>query len=205
MAVGNILSKQSNMQRLDAVRPRKAEPTEYDGTDLTTLKPKMKAFARAYMSCWNGAQACREVGYNESGASRLLARPDIIAYMKMLAEVNEDENIASAKEVLEFATALLRQELTEEAVTKDGDTITKGTDLKDAVSAMNFLGKFHGIQKDVVEVKNEYNIVVDIDESFKGLVEAEEVEGEDTDEPYVEADFTEVELDEGDESFLDVY
>lgn len=196
-----LLTRQSHLARLDQVRPAHAEPTEYNGVDLTQLQPRMKKFAKAYMHTWNSAEASRQAGYSASSGYRLLARQDVSAYMQMLSNVDDDDDIADAKEVLKFATDLLRRNLTEEVVTPDGSSITKGTSLKDAVSAMQFLGKFHGVQREVVDVNTEVNIVVDIDEAFKGLIETEEVP-----EPFdsVEGEFEEIN-DNDPDSFLDAY
>ena len=85
-----------------------------------------------------------------------------LVYKKMKAEVDErakEASIASAIEVLQFYTSLLRNELTEEVpmVVSHGDwsdveIVDKGASLRDRKSAADSLAKHYGIMTDKVSL-----------------------------------------------------
>lgn len=199
----DILSRKSEMQRLDTVRPARDEPTLFDGVDLRQLKPKMKRFARRYLELYNVAAAAEEAGYTPASGYRLFKRDDVQAYMRMLIDASGEEGIASAVDVLKYLSDVMIGNIDEQVVLPTGEKVNKRADLKDRTAAANLLGKFHGTFTERVEIQNEYNIVVDIDESFKGLLDQEEVEDV-TDSLSVDAEFSEV-PDESANAFLDQY
>lgn len=144
------------------------EPQYFNDVDLSTLKPKMKRFARHYMSTVNVAQSSEMAGYKSANhGHKLLKRADIQAYLQWLVDEASNANIASATDVLEMLTAAAQGHMEDEVVLQSGKKISKRIDSKDRIAAMGILSKFHGLQTEKVEISHEYNIKVDIDEVFK--------------------------------------
>lgn len=164
------------------------EPTSFDGVDLTALKPKMKRFARHYMSTVNVTQSAEAAGYNASSGFRLLKREDIQAYLQWLVTEQADANIASPTEVLEGITSIAKGDTYDEVVLQSGQVVKKRVDSKDRLSAYVTLAKFHNLLQPETQVNNQFNIQVDI---VDGLDNPEE-EYEDSEE-IMDAEFTEVE------------
>lgn len=164
------------------------EPTSFDGVDLTALKPKMKRFARHYMSTVNVTQSAEAAGYNASSGFRLLKREDIQAYLQWLVTEQADANIASPTEVLEGITSIAKGDTYDEVVLQSGQVVKKRVDSKDRLSAYVTLAKFHNLLQPETQVNNQFNIQVDI---VDGLDNPEE-EYDDSEE-VLEAEFTEVE------------
>lgn len=172
------------------------EPDEYEGVDLTTLKPKMKRFARHYMQTMNIAESCRSVGYNESSGYRVLKRPDVKAYLQWLVSENADAAIMSPTQVLEELTNIALRNSSDYTVTVKGDVVEKPIDTSVQLSALNSLAKFHELMAPDVRVEQSLNIVVDITDDVPK--EAEEVEEQ---EDYIDGDFTEIEEEDNDVSY----
>lgn len=170
------------------------EPTTYDGVDLTTLKPKMKRFARHYMSTVNVTQSAEASGYTPASGFRLLKREDVQAYLQWLVTDEANAEIASPTEVLEGLTRAANGEMYDQVVLQSGKIVEKRIDAKDRISAYNTLAKFHGLLQPEVQVNQQFNINVDIVDEVEN--EAEIIE----DEPeLLEADFSEVEEDSEEE------
>ena len=76
------------------------------------MTDRQRAFARAYIETGSAAEAARRAGYNEKSArqigGQLLTNVDVRAYIAAALERKEATQIASADEVLEFWTKVLR-------------------------------------------------------------------------------------------------
>lgn len=185
------------------------EPHYFNDVDLTTLKPKMKRFARHYMSTVNVAQACEISGYkNASHGHKLLKRDDVQAYLQWLVDEASNANIASPTDVLERLTDAMEGRLYDEVVLQSGKKVEKRIDSKDRIAAMGILSKFHGLQTEKVEISHEYNISVDIEDVFlddEDLSETLEGEFEEITEEYKPTEsLTEDDDDDSDDlDFLD--
>lgn len=168
------------------------EPVTYDGVDLTTLKPKMKRFARHYMSTVNVTQSAEASGYTPASGFRLLKRPDVQAYLQWLVTDDANAQIASPTEVLEGLTRAANGEMYDQVVLQSGKIVEKRIDAKDRISAYNTLAKFHGLLQPEVQVNQQFNISVDIVDAVEDDTEIiEELE-----EEVVEGEFTEVETED---------
>ena len=165
------------------------EPTSFEGVDLTALKPKMKRFARHYMSTVNVTQSAEAAGYNASSGFRLLKREDIQAYLHWLVTEQADANIASPTEVLEGITSIAKGDTYDEVVLQSGQVVKKRVDSKDRLSAYVTLAKFHNLLQPETQVNNQFNIQVDI---VDGLDSPDENEDYNDSEEIMDAEFTEV-------------
>lgn len=88
------------------------------------LTPKQKAFADYYIETGNAEQSALRAGYSDkyarSDAYKLPAKTGIKSYIAEKMKQLESERIATAKEVLEYLTKGLRQELEEEVIVVEG-------------------------------------------------------------------------------------
>ena len=79
------------------------------------LTPQEKAFIDSYVACKNLAQAVVEAGYKSKRPSQygsaLLSRAYIREEINLILKQQEDAKIASATEVLQFYTSVMRGEV----------------------------------------------------------------------------------------------
>lgn len=84
------------------------------------LTDKKKIFAEKYLSCGDAGKSALEAGYkNKNYGSKLLRESDVQEY---LLAYTANTKVATAKEVLEFLTAVMRGEEWEIKVTAKKDT-----------------------------------------------------------------------------------
>lgn len=76
------------------------------------LTPKQKAFADYYLECGNASEAARKAGYSEKTAPFIgaenLKKPKVSAYIAERMAQTEESRIASADEVLQFYSDVMR-------------------------------------------------------------------------------------------------
>lgn len=76
------------------------------------LTPKQKAFADYYLECGNASEAARKAGYSAKTAGQIgkenLKKPTISAYIAKHLAPAEESRIASADEVLQFYSDVMR-------------------------------------------------------------------------------------------------
>ena len=79
------------------------------------LTPKQKGFADYYIECGNATEAAKRAGYSEkylnTHASKMLQNATISAYIAERVRPDEENRIATGKEVMEFFTAVMRGEI----------------------------------------------------------------------------------------------
>lgn len=79
------------------------------------LTPKQKAFADYYIACGNSTEAARKAGYSEKASrfigSENLTKPNISAYIAERMQVQNEARVASADEVLQFFSSVMRGEV----------------------------------------------------------------------------------------------
>lgn len=79
------------------------------------LTPKQKAFADYYIETGNASEAARRAGYSAKNANNIasenLAKPNISAYIAKRLKPTEENRVASADEVVQFYTAVMRGEV----------------------------------------------------------------------------------------------
>ena len=79
------------------------------------LTPRQKAFAEYYIECGNCTEAARKAGYSEKtcyaiGAENL-KKPQISAYISERMQAQNEAQVASADEVLQFFSSVMRGEV----------------------------------------------------------------------------------------------
>lgn len=79
------------------------------------LTLKQQAFADYYIECGNATEAAKKAGYSENTARFIgaenLTKPNISAYIKKRLEEQRVKRVASAAEVMEFFSAVMRGEV----------------------------------------------------------------------------------------------
>ena len=79
------------------------------------LTPKQKAFADYYIQCGNATKAAKRAGYSAKTAARIgsenLQKLDISEYIARRTQAQNEERVASADEVLQFFSSVMRGEV----------------------------------------------------------------------------------------------
>jgi phage terminase small subunit len=130
-------------------------PNSYNNVDLTQLSDKHKEFAEEYVIDMNATRSANATGYSNRQAYRILARPDVQAYMEWLNDSLRSDRVARKQEVMERLTKIARGDTREEVVLPSGDRVIKDTLIKDRTKALELLGKHYKLFVDVQEVKTE--------------------------------------------------
>lgn len=136
------------------------------------MTDKQKQFCLEYLKDCNGTQAAIRCGYSPRSArqqaDRLMSKDDIRAYIDEQLQKMQKKTIASAEEVLEYLTKVVRGESlsTEIVVEGCGDgiseakTITKEPSEKDRLKAAELLGKRYGLYTDKTQIEGVIPVVI---------------------------------------------
>lgn len=128
------------------------------------MNAKQMKFCDEYMVDSNATQAAIRAGYSEQTAysqgQRLLKHVEVKNRIAELMDKHQSERVASAQEVLEYLTSVVRGESRSEIVvveaTGDGmseaKNVEKAPDEKDKLRAAELLGKRYGLYSDKVNV-----------------------------------------------------
>lgn len=141
------------------------------------LTIKQAKFAEAYVETGDAAKAYEQAGYYFGKKStaytegyKLLKIPLVSARIDELMEKLQNKRIASAEEVLEYLTSVMRGEKQDEVVTiYDGVTnrARKEVDARDKNKAAELLGKRHRLFVDKIEQTVESEITVTMESDAK--------------------------------------
>ena len=133
------------------------------------LNARQKSFCEFYVASGNATESAIKAGYKEKyagvNADKLLKNTNISKYIKEITEEHTNNRIAKAEEILEFLTATLRGEVTEEVVVggfgkSATEKISKNVDLKDRLKAAELLGKRYRLFTDKVEVEGVVPVMI---------------------------------------------
>ena len=144
------------------------------------LNARQKAFCEFYVASGNATEAAIKAGYKEKNARFIgcenLTKANIKAYVKELMNKAESERIASAEEVLQNLTAMMRGEIQEEVVIVEGkgdgistaSIIKKQVSAKERIKAAELLGKRHALFTDKTKIEGTLPVMIvgedDLDE-----------------------------------------
>ena len=144
------------------------------------LNARQKAFCEYYVASGNATDAATKAGYSKRTAKsigqRLLTFVDIKKYIDELMQKLESERVASAEEVLQNLTAMMRGEIQEEVVIVEGkgdgistaSIIKKQVSAKDRIKAAELLGKRHALFTDKTKIEGTLPVMIvgedDLDE-----------------------------------------
>lgn len=139
------------------------------------MTEKQKRFADEYLIDLNATRAYKaaypavkkdEVAATNGG--RLLRNADVSAFIAERLKEISDAKVADAKEVMEYLTAVLRNETTEEVIVVEGDgdgcssarSVEKGIAAKERLKAAELLGKRYGIFTDKVNLETKAPVLI---------------------------------------------
>lgn len=132
---------------------------------MAKMTDKQKRFCNEYLIDLNVTQAAIRAGYTPKYADKrayeLLDKPLIKSYIDEELKKIEDEKIADAKEVMQYLTSVMRNEVTEEVVVVEGEgdgcssavVVKKDMSAKDRNKAAELLGKRYRLFVDKVETE----------------------------------------------------
>ena len=144
------------------------------------LNARQKAFCEYYVASGNATEAAIKAGYSKSYARDrihvLMKSIGISRYIDELMQKLESERIASAEEVLQNLTAMMRGEIQEEVVVVEGEgdgvssarIMKKQVSAKERIKAAELLGKRHALFTDKTKIEGTLPVMIvgedDLDE-----------------------------------------
>ena len=134
------------------------------------ITEKQMIFAEEYLKDLNGSRAYKAAypnvkkdGAARSRASELLKRKEIKSYIDQKLEEIHNENTATAAEIMEYLTSVLRGESRSAAVV-DGEIVNSPPREKEKLEATRQLSKILGIDVQKVELGGDIGLVKIIDD-----------------------------------------
>lgn len=132
------------------------------------MNARQKKFCDEYLIDCNATQAAIRAGYSPKTAKSIgqenLTKPDLKAYIDEQLELLHTQRTADAQEVLEYLTAVMRGEHTEQTLQLIGDGMQTITDIdvsaKERLKAAELIGKRYGMFKDNLNVDVEPVVIV---------------------------------------------
>ena len=132
------------------------------------LSDKQKRFCEEYIVDSNATQAAIRAGYsertaNEQGA-RLLAKDSVKSYIKELMDEAKDDTIASAEEVMQYLTAVIRGKSRSHVLARNDlgaeYILEKPPDEKERLKAAELMGRRHQLFTDKVKVDGNVPVMI---------------------------------------------
>jgi phage terminase small subunit len=131
------------------------------------MTEKQKRFCEEYITDCNATQAATRAGYSSKTAysigQNLLKKVEIQNYIKELSENAKNEKIATAREVMEHLTAVMKGEVKEQTLIWIGDGKQDITEIavseRDRLKAAELLGKRYGLFTDKVDVNGVATVI----------------------------------------------
>jgi phage terminase small subunit len=132
------------------------------------MNARQKKFCDEYLIDCNATQAAIRAGYSPKTAKQIgqenLTKPDLKAYIDEQLEILHNQKTADAQEVLEYLTAVMRGQHTEQTLQLVGEGVQQITDIdvsaKERLKAAELIGKRYGLFKDNVSVDLEPVVIV---------------------------------------------
>ena len=136
------------------------------------LNARQKSFCEFYVASGNATESVIKAGYSEKTArvtaSKMLTKVNIKKYIDELMQKLESERIASAEEVLQNLTAMMRGEIQEDVVVVEGEgdgvssarVMKKQVSAKERIKAAELLGKRYRLYTDKVEVEGVIPVMI---------------------------------------------
>ncbi|MGV3328520.1 terminase small subunit [Streptococcus suis] len=145
---------------------------------MAKLTIKQRKFIDEYIICGNATEAALKAGYSKKTAGQIgeqnLKKLEIKSAIAERMKQLESSKVATAIEVLQILTSVLRQELTEEVVTLNpvtGEyvTVQKKPSIAEVIKAAGELLKRYPIQEQLEKIKQENELLRLKIETIKGV------------------------------------
>lgn len=132
------------------------------------MNARQKRFCDEYLIDCNATQAAIRAGYSPKTAYSIgeenLKKPELKTYIEQQLEKIHSEKTADAQEVLEYLTAVMRGQHTEQTLQLIGEGVQRITDIdvsaKERLKAAELIGKRYGMFKDSMTVDLEPVVIV---------------------------------------------
>lgn len=142
---------------------------------VNTLTPRQRKFCDEYLISGNATDAAIKAGYSAKTAKQMasenLAKPDLKAYIQEQLDQLHSDKIADATEVLQYLTAVMRGEHTEQIPLLIGEgvqTLTpKEVGSKERLKAAELIGKRFGLFTDKVGIDGVVPVVITGDDQLE--------------------------------------
>lgn len=140
------------------------------------MTERQQRFCREYIKDENATQAALRAGYSEKRARRtaqtILADELVRRYIDELRKNEKNRNLAQTWEILQYFTALMRDEVFEQRIEVDQETgqeilVRQPVKVADRTKAAEFLAKYYRILDEKEEDKGEDVIRVELDDNIK--------------------------------------
>lgn len=146
---------------------------------MVNVKTEWQIFADEYIISLNATQsylkAYPNATYNTARTEgcKLLAEPNVKAYIDEQMAKKQDDRIMKQDEILRTLTAIARGEATEQTLKGEGNgfqiLVDKGIGAKDRLKALELLGKRYGTFTEKIDVSvSKSEKLADIMEQIKG-------------------------------------
>ena len=135
---------------------------------VVAMNARQKRFCDEYLIDCNATQAAIRAGYSPKTAkvtgAKMLTNANLKACIDEQLERIHNEKTADAQEVLEYLTAVMRGQHTEQTLQLIGDGVQKIADIdvsaKERLKAAELIGKRYGMFKDNVGIDLEPVVIV---------------------------------------------
>ena len=135
---------------------------------VVAMNARQQRFCDEYLIDCNATQAAIRAGYSPKTAkvtgAKMLTNANLKAYIDEQLERIHNEKTADAQEVLEYLTAVMRGQHTEQTLQLIGDGVQKIADIdvsaKERLKAAELIGKRYGMFKDNVGIDLEPVVIV---------------------------------------------
>ncbi|WP_029944802.1 terminase small subunit [Streptococcus suis] len=145
---------------------------------MAKLTIKQRKFIDEYIICGNATEAALKAGYSKKTAGQIgeqnLKKLEIKSAIAERMKQLESSKVATAIEVLQILTSVLRQELAEEVVTLNpatGEYVTvhKKPSIAEVIKAAGELLKRYPIQEQLEKIKQENELLRLKIETIRGI------------------------------------
>jgi len=132
------------------------------------MNAKQKRFCDEYLIDCNATQAAIRAGYSPKTAYSIgqenLKKPELKNYIDEQLERIHNEKTADAQEVLEYLTAVMRGEHTEQVLKLIGEGVQTVTDIdvaaRERLKAAELIGKRYGMFKDNYSIESIAPVII---------------------------------------------
>ena len=136
-----------------------------------SLTIKQQRFADEYIISGNATQSAIKAGYSKKTASitghENLKKPNISQYIETRLAELQSKKVADQQEVMEYLSAVMRGETTEQTLKGEGEGYQAIIDIdvsaKDRIKAAELIGKRHMMWTDRQQVDTDVQLQIQVD------------------------------------------